>query len=301
MLCSLPAVSDLIQVENPEQDGGRCFTEAFCYTFMAPSSTELKSQEMPNECSFSFSLKKRAFVKHSLHPVSLQIDRRMFIWRMPFLLILLSFCRASFLSLFHFIFLLFFVSFSIISICLHFLYVLLGCVFFIKPVTFLPFLCVCPFLNSSFSSVPPVFLTTSYFSNPSHSACSFTQSPFFPTSPIRTMIRPKKRFWNTKLALASSNAPLWRRQPPLLPSPASGRNVSPPLLLQRYAFSSNKWYVCLDVFQSTRHNSWCFVHANGMKRMYVSCWNDNQLNDFLYRENRTPLHLIILKLFSFKV
>lgn len=69
-------------------------------------------------------------------------------------------------------------------------------------------------------------------------------------SPIRTMIRPRMKFWNTKLALVSLSAPLWRHHLPLLLSPTSGRNASPPLPQQRYVFSSSssKWYVCLGVW-----------------------------------------------------
>lgn len=130
-----------------------------------------------------------------------------------------------------------------------------------------------PFLSLSSSFLPSCFSHPA-FSSPHHPSSHlsililFTLLPFTPLphpsslplpSLIRTMIRPKTRFWNTKLALASLNAPLWRRHLPLLLSPTSGRNVSPPPPLQRYVFSSSKWYVCLDVELEKRSmNYWAF-------------------------------------------
>lgn len=174
-------------------------------------------------------------VRHGIHLVLLLIDRLMSLWAVktnffpPFHPLWFSF--PPFFSLFFWPFLTFFLPSSLktLSPFVHPAF---------PPWQFYPN----PFSLSSFK---PHFIQTYLlpFTHPPY--------PLLPSCPshslIRTMIRPRTRFWNTKLALASLNAPLWRRHLPLLLSPTSGRNVSPPHPLQRYAFSRSKWYVCLDV------------------------------------------------------
>lgn len=143
-----------------------------------------------------------AAVKHGVHLVSLHIDRLMFLWPQffppcPFLL--LSFPISPSLSPSFFSFLPF-------------------------PIIFLSLDLALPFFKLSFYSgfyfLFSSLLLTSLTSHVSHLSdlssltfMSFTLClpptspspytyPFLPL-PIRTMIRPKKRFWNTKLALAS--------------------------------------------------------------------------------------------------
>lgn len=203
-------------------------------------------------------------MRHSFHLGAFQIDRLVFLWTM-FSLILPSFCPTP-------------SPFSLPSTA--------PC--FLSPIQFstlkslhLPLFCLLlNFYYLSYSTLFPHLHTTScsVFTLSSDLITSHLHPPLSPTfisitfqlplSPppvssrpflIRTMIRPKTRFWNTKLALASSNAPLWRRHPPLLLSPTSGRNASPPLL-RPHAFSSNKWYVWMDVCLDKTRGFQLFFH-----------------------------------------